>query len=629
MSKLISIIVPVWNVDRYLEKCLDSILAQTYTDLQIILIDDGSTDYSGIICDEYAAKDSRIEVVHQKNAGVCHARNAALERVRGEYIGFVDPDDWIKPDMFEYLQRGMEIYSADISCCHYFRVCAGQEIYAQGDGNDYVYTAHEAVEELVNRFLLRNVFWNKLFKVSLFESITFPEGRIYEGTDMIYRLLLRAEKVVMLGEAKYYYVDNPKSYVNQDTLKHYCDYVYAHIHRYGDLIEDFKELQDKLLRDIAEGILKMRYLQNCTQEQIDKNKDDLEMIRQFVQEHESQMETVMSQKSERRELKHILRCSPNGIRCARYIGAFEHRLQLLRSLFGHGKGQKKKDVVTDNSPIVKRENQKKLRNIQLTELEILKEVDRICKENGIQYYLYGGTLLGAVRHHGFIPWDDDIDIVMHRSDYKRFKEVCKTQLGEHFFYQTCFTDSKFPMLFTKIRRNDSQVCEDKWDVNSMHSGIFIDILPLDRYPDNKVIGRILRGMESVVQQACALDRIHTKHIGVYILFGILKLFPRKARYLMREWILSLSNMVGGTKLVCSYGSHYQPTSKRVLKSEWFTGEETMQFEDGSFYVPKGWKEYLIHLYGEYYMELPPVEKREVHLNLSKVRFPKEDENEAL
>ena len=120
MKPLISIIVPVWNVDQFLEKCLDSLLCQTYDNLQIILVDDGSLDASGQICDIYAKKDRRIEVIHQENAGVCNARNTALRHVKGDYIGFVDPDDWAAPDMFEYLLQGIERENADIACCHYY-----------------------------------------------------------------------------------------------------------------------------------------------------------------------------------------------------------------------------------------------------------------------------------------------------------------------------------------------------------------------------------------------------------------------------------------------------------------------------------------------------------------------------
>lgn len=119
MKELISIIVPVYNVEQYLDDCLISIINQTYKNLEIILIDDGSTDKSGKICDEYAKKDSRIIVIHKENGGVSSARNAGLRIAKGAYIGFVDPDDWIAEDMYEVLYSNAKKYDADVSVCKY------------------------------------------------------------------------------------------------------------------------------------------------------------------------------------------------------------------------------------------------------------------------------------------------------------------------------------------------------------------------------------------------------------------------------------------------------------------------------------------------------------------------------
>ena len=119
MKELISIIVPVYNVEQYLDDCLISIINQTYKNIEIILIDDGSTDKSGKICDEYAKKDSRIIVIHKENGGVSSARNAGLRIAKGAYIGFVDPDDWIAEDMYEVLYSNAKKYDADVSVCKY------------------------------------------------------------------------------------------------------------------------------------------------------------------------------------------------------------------------------------------------------------------------------------------------------------------------------------------------------------------------------------------------------------------------------------------------------------------------------------------------------------------------------
>lgn len=627
MNELISIIIPVWNVDCFLEKCIESILNQTYSNIQVILVDDGSPDLSGAICDAYAAKDSRVEVIHQENGGVCRARNAALKRVRGEYIGFVDPDDWAAEDMFEYLLMGAHKYNAEIVCCHYYRVTYGKETYSQCDGVDYVYTNGQAIEELVNRFLIRNVFWNKLFKREVFESILFPEDRIYEGTAMIYKLMLKADRVVMLGNPKYYYVDNPNSYINQTTLKNRVDYVIAHMDRFLVLEGMYPELKQKLMRDIVDGILKMKYIRGPLETELKDNAHDILRIQKFIQKHQDYIEkNNYLEKAEWRQLHDTLKLTLGGIKNARYLAALNNRLKALKRIVGRTKNvQKAIEKERYEAPIYREEQKKLLRKIQLYELDILKELDRICKKHNIQYFLYGGTLLGAVRHKGFIPWDDDVDIVMPRKDYDAFAKICETELGNNYFYQTCFTDKDFPLLFAKIRRNDSAVFEQKWLENEMHNGIFIDILPLDDFPDSMRIGKALLHMVSFFHRLCTGNIPKSGNIIKKSCFAVFKRLSIKRKYKLREFALHMSNHLGGKTKVCSYGSHYQPTIKRVLCKDWFVGDERMKFEDGEFCVPKGWQEYLIHLYGYSYMELPPEKDRQTHLELSITKLPREEQ----
>lgn len=627
MQPLISIIIPVWNVDQFLEKCLDSVLGQTYQNLQVILIDDGSPDACGRICDIYAEKDARIEVIHQENAGVCHARNEGMKLVRGEYIGFVDPDDWIAPDMFEYLLNGIKEQRAQIACCRYYRVTDAEEIYSQCNGMTQVYSSKEAVEELVkHRFILRNVFWNKLFKAELFSGIEFPVGRIYEGTAMIYKLLQKAEKVVLLGDPKYYYVDNPSSYINQRSIKYLADFSIAHINRYRDLEMEFPEIRVKLMQDFIMEVLKYRYLSGVPQSELEKYREDLNIIRTFIEENKTFIYKEIGLKEyEQKILSNVILFSERGLKKARKIGAFYVRKEKLLTILKRGK-ERVKEVPTQiayEKTYFNQINHEILRKLQRYELEILKEVARICEENDIQYYIYGGTLLGAVRHSGFIPWDDDIDIVMPRKDYLRFLDIAKDKLGDKYFCQTCFNDKEYPMLFAKVRRENSYIVEEKWEKKRMHAGIYIDILPLYGIPDNLFLEKCFLHLFSVVHQACSFDKPITNRKITKFVFGILKKFPIETLYRLRQAILNLSDKFAGKKYVCSYGSHYKPMIRRVMKKEWFTGADKMKFEDAYFCVPNGWKEYLIHLYGENYMELPPEEKRETHLNLTKTVFPKE------
>ncbi len=282
MDNLISIIVPVYNVEPFIRKSLDSILAQTYQNLEIILIDDGSKDNSPQICDEYAQKDSRVKVIHQQNQGVCAARNAALEIAAGTYLGFVDPDDWCAPDMFEYLLNNAKKYQADITCCRYYRVTPGKETTSRCDGIDVVLDKDEAIAELINHFIIRNVFWNKLFTRTVFQGIEFPVGRIYEGTAMVYKLIEKANKVALLGDPKYYYFKNTKSYIHIDTLKHRLDYAIAHIERYEDLKDKYPELKGKMIKEMQEGLYNFEDgLKNANAEEKKENESDIQFVTAF------------------------------------------------------------------------------------------------------------------------------------------------------------------------------------------------------------------------------------------------------------------------------------------------------------------------------------------------------------
>lgn len=202
---LITIIVPVYNVEEYLPACLQSILQQSYTNLEILVVDDGSQDHSSHICDDFAAKDQRMKVIHQANHGVSYARNVALKLASGEYIGFVDGDDWISNDMFEYLYSNMKANHADISICPHYSVKAGKKEVSLSYKEPLVLNNVECVRLLGKRDYLHDFAWDKLYKRELWENMFFPEGRIFEDVALIYKILYRADKIVLTNEPKYYY----------------------------------------------------------------------------------------------------------------------------------------------------------------------------------------------------------------------------------------------------------------------------------------------------------------------------------------------------------------------------------------------------------------------------------------
>lgn len=202
---LISVIVPVYNAEKYLPKCLDSILAQTYKKLEIILVDDGSTDNSGKICDEYALKDSRIKIIHKQNGGVSSARNVALSVAKGEYIGFVDSDDYIDKDMYEYLLELISYSNADIARCYVYE-------FPPRISNTEVMMPKEAFEKSYPYVYLVNMLFSRI----CIENIFFDES-IAWGEDMQFAIFAfsKANKVVLGYLPKYHYLTNPQSATNQ------------------------------------------------------------------------------------------------------------------------------------------------------------------------------------------------------------------------------------------------------------------------------------------------------------------------------------------------------------------------------------------------------------------------------
>lgn len=208
MEKLISIIVAVYNIEEYLPRCVDSILAQTYRNLEIILVDDGSSDASGRICDAYAGKDKRIQVIHKKNGGLSDARNAGMDMARGDYIGFVDGDDWIDKDMYRAMYKGCEANNAQVAVCRYKQITKNGIIDAS-TGNSVLLSKTEALEIYVcgdERYLIYNSVWSKLFASKLVKDMRFPVGKNSEDIMFTTKAFCHMERCVYLDTAYYNYV---------------------------------------------------------------------------------------------------------------------------------------------------------------------------------------------------------------------------------------------------------------------------------------------------------------------------------------------------------------------------------------------------------------------------------------
>lgn len=216
MNKQISIIVPIYNVEKYLRRCIDAILNQTISNLEIILVDDGSPDLCPQICDEYAKRDNRIVVIHQENGGLSAARNAGIKAAKGEYIGFVDSDDYISPNMYELLYDNIEHYDADIAICNFE--------YVDDNGNALNRPSPMKTEVLTNKQALRKLeekrwtyyvtAWNKLYRRSLFDEISFPIGKLNEDSAIMHELFHKSRHIATIDDKLYYYVQRNNSIIS-------------------------------------------------------------------------------------------------------------------------------------------------------------------------------------------------------------------------------------------------------------------------------------------------------------------------------------------------------------------------------------------------------------------------------
>ena len=217
---MISVIIPVYNVEKYLNRCVDSVLGQSYTDFELILVDDGSPDKCPAICDEYALQDKRIKVIHKQNGGLSSARNAGLEIAKGDYIAFVDSDDFIHPDYLRLLYQALKETGADISICDFHWIKYEEDVNIKKEeiqkiteyDNYTIFQYDEALGDGCN--WKKIVAWNKLYKKEIFFDIRFPEGKINEDVGVYYKCFYSSKKIVVINNKLYYYFYNEFGIMN-------------------------------------------------------------------------------------------------------------------------------------------------------------------------------------------------------------------------------------------------------------------------------------------------------------------------------------------------------------------------------------------------------------------------------
>lgn len=256
---LISVIIPVYNVEKTLERAVKSVEKQTYQDIEILLVDDGSTDGSGALCDRLAQGDDRIQVIHKRNGGLSSARNAGIERANGDFLAFLDSDDFYEADIFESFAAALqENPELDLYIFNVIRVQEDKQDIQQAVSS----VSWDAVKNMALLFDypgLNFYAWNKIYKKSLFAQVRFPEGKLYEDTMPSYFTMKQADKVITTEKPGIHYIQNPDSIVASAFNPKQYDNVSERVRLLEEIQKDYPSLEGKALTRLLDGFLSTGY----------------------------------------------------------------------------------------------------------------------------------------------------------------------------------------------------------------------------------------------------------------------------------------------------------------------------------------------------------------------------------
>jgi len=263
-DKLVSIIIPVFKVEKYLKRCIDSIISQTYKNIEIILVDDGSDDNCPKICDEYKKIDSRIVVIHKKNGGLSDARNYGIKEAKGEYITFVDSDDTIEQNYVDCLLETLLKNNADISVCGYMvKYDNGKEI-PNANGKQMILNSKETLENMLYQRDFNVASWAKLYKRSLFNKIEFPVGKIHEDAFTTYKLVMKSKRIACDLKPLYNYMIRSNSILTGDFSEKKLLVIDAYDEMGKAISKKYNDLESAIIRGkVYARISCLRQMINC------------------------------------------------------------------------------------------------------------------------------------------------------------------------------------------------------------------------------------------------------------------------------------------------------------------------------------------------------------------------------
>lgn len=543
-------------MEKYLPKCLESLIKQTLKDIEIICVNDGSMDNSLAILKEFASKDSRIRIIDNQHQGVAKTRNTGIEQSTGEYIGFVDSDDYIDLDFFEKLYNSATKSNSDIAIASILKHKNFFNIYnAKYTKEETAITIQDKIKLCEDKKHFFFYAWNKIYHSGFIKenNIKFSEGQIYEDVMFAIKALYYSNKIISVYGTKYHYIEH------ENSLTKYKDKTGEKEH---DLIKAYSDLQEFCNSKNIEISERLNYY----------TKENFGFILNLYKgKYQSKIQlfniftiATISNYSETRNLITIL-----GFKIK--IAKREIAKERQENVFYQYK--KDKIDITKVPPA-----QGLLRDIQLANLALLKELAYVCEKNNFKYILDAGTLLGAVRHSRFIPWDDDIDILMFREDYEKIVSAFKNTTRNSDIYAEYHRDKDTnSQYFIKIKHKKCPF-------------LGVDIFPLDSY------GQHLSLKEQLIatNKICKILKHLKKEINPNISNKETKTILTKT---MKENILLSSTNENGDFV---YGVDFAHKLKN-----WFLDRDIVlplrkiQFEDSKYTTVNKPKEFLKNIYGDY------------------------------
>ena len=606
--KKVSVIVPVYNVEQYLNECLESLVNQTLEEIEIIVVNDGSPDNSQDIIDEYVEKyPTKIRSFIKENGGISDARNYGIKKAVGEYIGFVDSDDYVDVTMFEKLYKQASIYKSDIVVCDFIKDY-GNSLQRTRNIRNWSLFDSKILENPVLLFHSKPYAWNKLYKRNMFldNNMFFPVGQCFEDSAIIYNILYLANKITCVKEQLYYYRVNRLESITNTVNRKMFD-IFKSCTSIISFYSKQKEYEEKLFPIIERLCLVHLFARLKAFIRSDEKQLSLEFARNMYDFLDEYLPNWKKNKYFVNSGKHFKNKKFNFL--------VKHKSVLL--VYLRTPKNIRVNIRKSFNKVIRKKKRKKtqlsnerLRELQLIELDILLEVDKICKKHNITYYLGEGTLLGAIRHQGFIPWDDDLDILMFREDYNKFMNIAKKELPPDLVLLNNTTFRKYYLPFTKVITKQTRGFVNTVDVGLKgNNGPYIDVFPVDYVmckessEQDKVFKKI-RYYRDLLLFKVGYKRVNTyKKLFLKILSKLLTF-----KFLQnRIHKLSTRNNNKKCKYAANLASSYSPV-RQIVRKKVYGKPQYVKFEGHDFPVPRDYHKLLRTIYGDYEV-LPPVHLR--------------------